>query len=318
MQGNKITAIVPTNTNEVMQLSAVLSSSTAIPKSYVEHKKNIPVAIMHGMEIGLTPLQALNSIAIINGKPCLYGDAPLALVRSSGLLEYIQESVKHDDKGDPVSAHCKVKRRDEEKACEVTFTMRDAQRAGLTGGGRSGAWEKYPARMLQLRARSYCLRDTFCDVLLGITQAEVEDEDEVNAETEHNTAVGVNAVEVLDSGNNTTEEDARYTQTKACNKHITYNIYGNNKILEYNAEEVLISLIDDVYDVDDGITDKSYDYYQKNKAELLRWKTDNPKYYKFWSDCEKQNKLFHVLTYNEMIVMAAEKFDKVSNLITQR
>lgn len=311
MQGNKITAIVPTNTNEVMQLSAVLSSSTAIPKSYVEHKKNIPVAIMHGMEIGLTPLQALNSIAIINGKPCLYGDAPLALVRSSGLLEYIQESVKHDDKGDPVSAHCKVKRRDEEKACEVTFTMRDAERAGLTGG-RSGAWEKYPARMLQLRARSYCLRDTFCDVLLGITQAEVEDEDEVgasaSAEAEHNVR------EALDSSNNTAAE----VSTEVDAQEITYNIYGNNKILEYNAEEVLISLIDDVYDVDDGITDKSYDYYQKNKAELLRWKTDNPKYYKFWSDCEKQNKLFHVLTYNEMIVMAAEKFDKVSNLITQR
>ena len=58
-----------------------------------------------GAEIGLQPLQAMQNIAVINGRPSLWGDAVLALVRSSGLLEQFEETQTED------MATCTVKRK---------------------------------------------------------------------------------------------------------------------------------------------------------------------------------------------------------------
>ena len=87
----------------------------------------------------------------------------LALVRGSGLLEYIKE--------EPTDAGCTctVKRRGEDEVCR-SFSMEDAKRAGLAG--KQGPWAQYPKRMLQMRARSWALRDVFPDVLKGVYIAE--------------------------------------------------------------------------------------------------------------------------------------------------
>ena len=45
------------------------------------------IAIMHGLEVGLSPLSALQRIAVINGRPTIWGDGALALVKASGLCE---------------------------------------------------------------------------------------------------------------------------------------------------------------------------------------------------------------------------------------
>ena len=49
------------------------------------------VAIQMGMELGVTPMQALQGIAVVNGRPCVYGDLGVALVRGSGELENVEE-----------------------------------------------------------------------------------------------------------------------------------------------------------------------------------------------------------------------------------
>jgi hypothetical protein len=48
--------------------------------------------------------------------------------------------------------------------------MEDAEKAGLKG--KQGPWTNYPKRMLQMRARSWCLRDVYPDVLRGVHVAE--------------------------------------------------------------------------------------------------------------------------------------------------
>ncbi|MFZ8927531.1 MAG: hypothetical protein ACO3CU_12320, partial [Candidatus Nanopelagicales bacterium] len=50
------------------------------------------VEVRVGREIGLGTLQALQSIAVINGRPSVWGDAMLALVRGSGLCVYMHET----------------------------------------------------------------------------------------------------------------------------------------------------------------------------------------------------------------------------------
>ncbi len=155
--------LVPRDMSEAMHLADVLASSDLVPRDYQRKPGNILVAMQWGAEVGLKPLQALQNIAVINGRPALWGDAVVALVRGSGLLEYLRES--HD--GD--TAVCVVKRKGQPEEVR-TFSGADAKAAGLSG--KSGPWTQYPARMRQMRARAFALRDVFADVLKGLPVAE--------------------------------------------------------------------------------------------------------------------------------------------------
>ena len=163
MSNNALATLAPTNMKEAMEFAGLLAKSDIVPKDYQGKPGNVLVAIQWGMEIGLQPMQAMQNIAVINGRPSIWGDAMIALVRASPSFEYITET--QDDK----QATCVIKRKNEPEAVRV-FTMDDAKRAGLLG--KSGPWTQYPKRMMQMRARSWALRDVFPDVLKGMICAE--------------------------------------------------------------------------------------------------------------------------------------------------
>lgn len=163
--------VIPTNFSEIMEFSNTLSKSAIIPKSFQDKPNDIFVAINWGLTLGLPPVQALNGIAVINGRPSIFGDLAMALVRGSGKLEYAKETQTE------TSATCIIKRNGEDEQTR-TFTMEDAKRAGLLS---NPTWSKYPKRMLQMRARGFALRDVFADVLMGISLAE-EQQDMVDTE----------------------------------------------------------------------------------------------------------------------------------------
>lgn len=152
-------SLAPQSLDEAMRFAEVLAKSSIVPKDYQGSPGNVLVAVQWGAEIGLPPLQAMQNIAVINGRPAIWGDAVIGLVRGSGLLESIVEDIEADH------ATCTVKRRGEEPVTR-TFTVEDAKRAGLFG--KQGPWQQYPKRMLQMRARSWALRDVFPDVLRGV------------------------------------------------------------------------------------------------------------------------------------------------------
>lgn len=120
--------------------------------------------IIFGLELGLNPMQSLQQVAVINGRPSLFGDGPLALCLKSGLMEGSpQESM--EGSGDDLAAICTVKRVNSMPATK-RFTVGMAKKANLWG--KTGPWTQYPSRMLQVRARALALRDQFADVLAGI------------------------------------------------------------------------------------------------------------------------------------------------------
>jgi len=168
-------SLSPTNIKEAMEFAAMMAKSSIVPKDYQNNPGNILVAIQWGMELNLQPLQAMQNIAVINGRPSIWGDAMLAIVRGSGLLDSISENIS--DKG----ATCTVKRRGEEPVTRE-FTLEDAAKANLQG--KAGPWTQYPKRMMQLRARAFALRDVFPDVLRGIQIA--EEAQDMPPETEKN------------------------------------------------------------------------------------------------------------------------------------
>lgn len=163
--GGKISAFVPTSLDETWRLATIIGKSGMAPKAY-KSPEQIMVGIMAGLELGLSPFTALQSIAIIGNNPSVWGDGALALVESSGLLEWIDEEFDEQTK----TATCTVKRRGKPKPTVRTFGFDDAKQANLLN--KEGPWRGYPKRMCQMRARAFAIRDTFADVLKGIGIAE--------------------------------------------------------------------------------------------------------------------------------------------------
>lgn len=154
----------PRTFEQALTFSNYLAESDLVPKDFKGKPGNCLIAMQWGAEIGLKPLQALQNLAIINGRPNLWGDAVIALVRASPLCEYVIE----EDDGQV--ATCRTKRRGAPHEQVEKFGTDDAKVAGLLG--KAGPWTQYPKRMRKMRARAFLLRDVYADVLRGLPIAE--------------------------------------------------------------------------------------------------------------------------------------------------
>jgi hypothetical protein len=154
--------------DDAFRFSKMVASSEFAPKDFRNKPESCLLAIQHGSEVGLSPMQSLQSIAVINGRPTIWGDAALALVQSSPVCEYVREYTEGE--GDSLAAVCEAKRKGYPAPTISRFSMADAKRAGLAG--KAGPWTQYPARMLALRARGFALRNAFADALRGLITAE--------------------------------------------------------------------------------------------------------------------------------------------------
>jgi hypothetical protein len=152
-----------TNFNELVQFAQMAAKSRLVPQEYRGQPESVMLAVQLGSELGLSPMQAIQNIAVIGSRPTVWGDAMLALVLAHPDCEDVVES---DDNG---TAVCTVKRRGRAPIVR-RFSVTDAKLAQLWG--KSGPWTTYPQRMLQMRARGFALRDAFPDVLKGLITAE--------------------------------------------------------------------------------------------------------------------------------------------------
>jgi len=164
-----MTALIlrPASFNELAQFATMAAKSAMVPPSFRGKAEDIMLAVQMGSELGLAPMQALQNIAVINNRPSVWGDALIGLCRASPNCEDIAE--KLDGDGENMVATCMAKRRGASPVV-ARFSVADAKKAGLWG--KAGPWQQYPARMLQLRARGFALRDAFPDVLRGLISAE--------------------------------------------------------------------------------------------------------------------------------------------------
>lgn len=171
----KAFSLVPTTLKEAMGYAELMASSELVPAQFRGKKADVLIAVQMGAELGVPPLQALQSIAVINGRPTIWGDLGLALVEASGQLEFIKEDLDEEK----LMAVCIVKRKGKPNEVRRTFSKKDAERAGLWDHPKKDPWRKYPKRMLQMRARWLALRDVFADVLKGVAGREEDFESTV-------------------------------------------------------------------------------------------------------------------------------------------
>ncbi len=161
MPRTAISGLVPQTLDDVYRLATAIAKSGLAPQA-MKTPEQITVAILTGLELGLKPMFALNKIAVVNGRPTLWGDGIPALLWSRGFD--IREWFDGED-----IAMCEVTRPNGVKVVR-SFTVDDAKAAGLWG--KQGPWKQYPKRMLAMRARAFAARDGAADVLGGLYVAE--------------------------------------------------------------------------------------------------------------------------------------------------
>lgn len=191
--GGDIVAVIPKSFDEMSRIARGAIEAGLAPKSMTDNKTPkeataaVAIMIMAGAELNLPPMAALRSFTVINGKPALYGDGLIGVIRRTGKAEYIRvgfEAGKTERYGDDAYGWCEAKRADTGETLRYEFTVEDAKRAGLwqdkaivTKRKRDGGtyeapndspWFRFPRRMIEWRAVGYCLRALFADILMGV------------------------------------------------------------------------------------------------------------------------------------------------------
>ena len=164
-------SLVAGNFEEAMKIANMLAGSKLVPQQYQGHPEDVLIACSWGESLGLKPLSALNAIAVVNGRPQLFGDALNALIMKHGTIE---ENWDNEQGIWTMTAHRKG-------FPDVTWSYgyNDAIAAGHVsynpqsntfglGARKSEAWVKYTKRMCQLKCRNFVIRDAFPDVIQGI------------------------------------------------------------------------------------------------------------------------------------------------------
>lgn len=162
------------------KVADTLARSNVIPTIYKGKPEDIFVAMAMGYQLGFPVEQSLQDIAVINGRPCLWGDGLMSLALNHPECQSITEEPILQN-NNVIGYRCTVIRRGHEPHTKQ-FTLQDASVAGLLSRGT--VWKSYPERMLQMRARSLALRDKFADALRGLRIAEIEEDDTTVIEAE--------------------------------------------------------------------------------------------------------------------------------------
>lgn len=143
-----------------MDYASAIAHAGLLPKAFIKNPANVLVAIETGAPIGLAPIQAMQGIAVINGKATLTSDVMAGLIRRAGHKLRITEDVEHQQ----VTAVL-IRKDDPDFQFTATWNVAKAQQAGLWG---SGAWVKYPLQMMRARAISEVARQGASEVLYGM------------------------------------------------------------------------------------------------------------------------------------------------------
>lgn len=155
---------LPSTKDELLNLAEMHAKSNLVPMCFRNKAADIVIAWSLGMPLGLNMMQCLLGIAVINGRPTLWGDVLNGLVLAQPDLESFNEEFDEEN----FKWTCTIKRKNR-KAVTRTFSLKEAVHAKLSPGKPDSAWNKYPKRMTQMRARGFTIRDSYADKTSGLS-----------------------------------------------------------------------------------------------------------------------------------------------------
>lgn len=161
------TSLIPSD-HELMVYQTVAKQAVA-SKMYrgIGEESGILMIMLAARELGISPMLALNGgINIIQGKVEIAARMMSAMIRRAGHSIVVVES-------SDTACVLKGKRADNGDTATVSYTVADAQKAGLIKAG--GGWAKNPKDMCFARAISRLGRQLFSDVIgIGYVEGEIK------------------------------------------------------------------------------------------------------------------------------------------------
>jgi hypothetical protein len=138
----------------------IAAASSLAPDALRGRPQDALIVLMAGRELGFAPMQSMRMLSVIKGKVTLSADATVALVRRSGeCIEWrcVETTAQR--------ATYTTRRKGDTEPTTLTWTIEQAQRAGLAGGQ---GWRSYPEAMLRARCASALARVVYPDLVAGI------------------------------------------------------------------------------------------------------------------------------------------------------
>jgi len=152
-------AFEPSSFVDAMQVAKALVESRLFPG--IKSPEAAFALIATGRELGLSMMQSLRGLHVIEGRPTLSADAMAGLCKSRKDVCAYFRMVESTDK----VARYETQRVGEPSPTSMSFSWEDAQRAGSTNKDN---WRKYPAAMLRARCITALARAVYPDLLMGI------------------------------------------------------------------------------------------------------------------------------------------------------
>lgn len=166
---SKLLCYVPQTYDELEKFSEKIANSSLCPKDFKSKPGDVFIVIQMGAEVGLSPMASMQNIAVINGRPCIWGDAMLGIIKAARGFISCREWMEGSFKTENAVAYCAIMRAGQPEEEVRSFSYEQAKKAQLIG---QNVWAKYPERMLQMRARGFACRDVFPDALRGLQSGE--------------------------------------------------------------------------------------------------------------------------------------------------
>jgi hypothetical protein len=186
--------------DQAWRAAGILARSRLLPAALYsgnpeQIQANVTLVLWYGAELGLPPMQAIQNIYIVKGKPQLSGQLWLSKVREKGHRAFVacrqcdrtpeahpemptEGEHRYDKDHDETRCTMTIVRGDSGARHSETFTIEDAVRAGLctlkdgrpysrSSKGEVLPWEAWTKRLLQWRATTTCATTICPEVALG-------------------------------------------------------------------------------------------------------------------------------------------------------
>jgi len=153
-----VSADIPPSWEAAWRLAGRIASTPFVPRALRDDHAAVMACILLGQELGLGPMQSLQMVNVIEGRPAVSAQLMRALVNRAGhridIVEVKQDSVTLAGQHRLTGARG-----------EVTWSLADAKQAGID---KNPAWSKYPRSMLLARATTELCRMMFAEVIGGL------------------------------------------------------------------------------------------------------------------------------------------------------
>ncbi|WP_196328497.1 hypothetical protein [Mycobacteroides chelonae] len=150
--------------NNAKVLGDALADTELVPDTYRGKPGNAGAAILFGAELGLNPIQSLQQIFVVKGKPAIYARTAVALLKGHGI---VVQTLETSDTSVTVTAT-------DPRTGQVETSTWDIGRATKAKYTSNALYTTDPQAMLYAKAAMEVCRKIAPDILLGIPYSREE------------------------------------------------------------------------------------------------------------------------------------------------